>query len=240
MKINYIKEDLKLHYGDMTDASSLYNIVKKTRPNEIYNLAAQSHVATSFEMPDYTSDVNALGCFTSFRAIRKLNLSRFTKFYQASSSELFGDIQKKQSEKTPFYPLSPYAVSKLYSYWITKNYRESFGIHASNGILFNHESPRRGETFVTRKITLTLNKIVLGIEKCLYLGNLYALRDWGHARDYAEMQWKILQQNKPDDYVIATGKQYSVKFFVEECLKYLGIKIKWEGKGLRKRINHIF
>ncbi len=230
------KRRFKLHYGDMTDASSLYNIVKKTRPNEIYNLAAQSHVATSFEMPDYTSDVNALGALRVLEAIRKLNLSRFTKFYQASSSELFGDIQeKKQSEKTPFYPLSPYAVSKLYSYWITKNYRESFGIHASNGILFNHESPRRGETFVTRKITLTLNKIVLGIEKCLYLGNLYSLRDWGHARDYAEMQWKILQQKKPDDYVIATEKQYSVKFFVEECLKYLGIKIKWEGKGLSEK-----
>ena len=233
---NLYKRRFKLHYGDMTDASSLYNIVKKTRPNEIYNLAAQSHVATSFEMPDYTSDVNALGALRVLEAIRKLNLSRFTKFYQASSSELFGDIQeKKQSEKTPFYPLSPYAVSKLYSYWITKNYRESFGIHACNGILFNHESPRRGETFVTRKITLTLNKIVLGIEKCLYLGNLYALRDWGHARDYAEMQWKILQQNKPDDYVIATEKQYSVKFFVEECLKYLGIKIKWEGKGLNEK-----
>ena len=230
------KRRFKLHYGDMTDASSLYNIVKKTRPTEIYNLAAQSHVATSFEMPDYTSDVNALGALRVLEAIRKLNLSRFTKFYQASSSELFGDIQeKKQSEKTPFYPLSPYAVSKLYSYWITKNYRESFGIHASNGILFNHESPRRGETFVTRKITLTLNKIVLGIEKCLYLGNLYSLRDWGHARDYAEMQWKILQQKKPDDYVIATEKQYSVKFFVEECLKYLGIKIKWEGKGLSEK-----
>ena len=233
---NLYKRRFKLHYGDMTDASSLYNIVKKTRPNEIYNLAAQSHVATSFEMPDYTSDVNALGALRVLEAIRKLNLSRFTKFYQASSSELFGDIQeKKQSEKTPFYPLSPYAVSKLYSYWITKNYRESFGIHACNGILFNHESPRRGETFVTRKITLTLNKIVLGIEKCLYLGNLYSLRDWGHARDYAEMQWKILQQNKPDDYVIATEKQYSVKFFVEECLKYLGIKIKWEGKGLSEK-----
>ena len=226
----------KLHYGDMTDANSIYNIIKRIMPDEIYNLAAQSHVATSFELPDYTSNVNALGPLRVLEAIRKLNLKKKTKFYQASSSELFGKIQEaKQSEKTPFYPLSPYAVSKLYAYWITKNYRESFGIYACNGILFNHESPRRGETFVTRKITLALNKIVVGIDKCLYLGNLYSLRDWGHARDYAEMQWKILQQLKPDDYVVATEKQYSVKFFVEECLKYLGIKISWHGSGLNEK-----
>jgi len=220
----------------MTDSLSLFNLIKKIKPDEIYNLAAQSHVATSFEIPDYTSNVNALGTLRVLEAIRKLNLSKKTKFYQASSSELFGKIQeKKQSEKTPFYPLSPYAVSKLYAYWITKNYRESFGIYACNGILFNHESPRRGETFVTRKITLALNKIILGIENCLYLGNLYSLRDWGHAKDYAEMQWKILQPKNPDDYVVATEKQYSVKYFVEECLKYLGIKVLWKGKGLNER-----
>ena len=232
----FYKRNFKLHYGDMTDATSIYNIIKKVKPNEVYNLAAQSHDATSFEMPDYTSNVNSLGALRVLEAIRRLNLSKFTKFYQASSSELFGKIQeKKQSEKTPFYPLSPYAVSKLYAYWITKNYRESFGIYSCNGILFNHESPRRGETFVTRKITLTLNKIIYGIEKCLYLGNLYSLRDWGHARDYAEMQWKIMQQRKPDDYVVATEKQYSVKYFVEECLKYLGIKIIWRGIGLNEK-----
>ena len=230
------KKRFKLHYGDMTDALSIFNLIKKIKPDEVYNLAAQSHVATSFEIPDYTSNVNALGTLRVLEAIRKLNLSKKTKFYQASSSELFGKIQeKKQSEKTPFYPLSPYAVSKLFAYWITKNYRESFGIYACNGILFNHESPRRGETFVTRKITLGLNKIVLGIENCLYLGNLYSLRDWGHAKDYAEMQWKILQPKKPDDYVVATEKQYSVKYFVEECLRYLGIKVLWKGRGLNEK-----
>ena len=230
------KKRFKLHYGDMTDALSIFNLVKIIKPNEIYNLAAQSHVATSFEIPDYTSNVNAMGTLRVLEAIRKLNLIKKTKFYQASSSELFGKIQeKKQSEKTPFYPLSPYAVSKLYAFWITKNYRESFGIYACNGILFNHESPRRGETFVTRKITLTLNKIIFGIENCLYLGNLYSLRDWGHARDYAEMQWRVLQPKQPDDYVVATEKQYSVKYFVEECLKYLGITIVWRGKGLKEK-----
>ncbi len=230
------KKRFTLHYGDMTDAQSIFNLIKKIKPDEIYNLAAQSHVATSFDIPDYTSNVNALGTLRVLEAIRKLNFSKKTKFYQASSSELFGKIQeKKQSEKTPFYPLSPYAVSKLYAYWITKNYRESFGIYACNGILFNHESPRRGETFVTRKITLTLNKIIHGIEDCLYLGNLYSLRDWGHARDYAEMQWKVLQPKEPDDYVVATEKQYSVKYFVQECLKYLGIKFFWKGKGLNER-----
>ena len=230
------KNKFFLHYGDISDSSSVTNIIGKIVPDEIYNLAAQSHVATSFEIPEYSSNVNALGVLRVLEAIRRLNLIKKTRFYQASSSELFGKIQHKtQSEETPFYPLSPYAVSKLYAYWITKNYRESFGIYACNGILFNHESPRRGETFVTRKITLGLNKIVHGLEKCLYLGNLYSLRDWGHARDYASMQWKILQQKKPDDYVIATGKQYSVKFFVENCCKFLSLKIKWIGKGIKEK-----
>ena len=193
------RKRFKLHYGDMTDSLSIFNLIKKTKPDEIYNLAAQSHVATSFEIPDYTSDVNALGTLRVLESIRRLNLSKKTRFYQASSSELFGKIQeKKQSEKTPFYPQSPYAVSKLYAYWITKNYRESFGIYACNGILFNHESPRRGETFVTRKITLTLNKTILGIENCLYL-EIYTPCEIRHAKDYAEMQWKILQLKKPDD-----------------------------------------
>ena len=230
------KKRFFLHYGDMSDSLRVLNLINTIRPHEIYNLAAQSHVATSFEIPEYTSDVNALGTLRVLEAIRRLNLIKKTRFYQASSSELFGKIQEKsQSEKTPFYPLSPYAVSKLYAFWITKNYRESFNIYACNGILFNHESPRRGETFVTRKITLALNRIALGLEKCLYLGNLYSLRDWGHARDYALMQWKILQQKKPDDYVVATGKQYSVKFFVERCCKFLGIKIKWVGKGISEK-----
>ena len=230
------KKRFFLHYGDMSDSLRVLNLINTIKPHEIYNLAAQSHVATSFEIPEYTSDVNALGTLRVLEAIRRLNLIKKTRFYQASSSELFGKIQEKsQSEKTPFYPLSPYAVSKLYAFWITKNYRESFNIYACNGILFNHESPRRGETFVTRKITLALNRIALGLEKCLYLGNLYSLRDWGHARDYALMQWKILQQKKPDDYVVATGKQYSVKFFVERCCKFLGIKIKWVGKGISEK-----
>ena len=241
-RIDHIYENKKykkrffLHYGDITDSLRVLNLINSIRPDEIYNLAAQSHVATSFEIPEYTSDVNALGALRILEAIRSLNLKKKTRYYQASSSELYGKIQEKsQSEKTPFYPLSPYAVSKLYAYWISKNYRESFNIYACNGILFNHESPRRGETFVTRKITLGLNRIALGLEKCLFLGNLYSLRDWGHARDYALMQWKILQQKKPDDYVVATGRQYSVKFFVERCCKFLGIKIKWIGKGLNER-----
>ncbi len=241
-RIDHIYENKKykkkffLHYGDMSDSLRVLNLINSIRPHEIYNLAAQSHVATSFEIPEYTSDVNALGALRILEAIRRLNLIKKTRFYQASSSELFGKIQEKsQSENTPFYPLSPYAISKLYAFWITKNYRESFKIYACNGILFNHESPRRGETFVTRKITLGLNRIALGLERCLYLGNLYSLRDWGHARDYAIMQWKILQQKKPEDYVVATGKQYSVKFFVERCCKYLGIKIKWVGKGLNEK-----
>ena len=227
------KTNFFLHYGDIVDSNVMINLIKKIKPNEIYNLAAQSHVLTSFLIPDYTSQVNALGTLRILEAIKILNPK--IKFYQASTSELFGNSKTKmQSEKTPFNPQSPYATSKLYAYWITKNYRDSYGMHASNGILFNHESPRRGETFVTRKITIALSKIALGIQSCLYLGNIYSLRDWGHAKDYAEMQWKILQQKKPDDYVIATGKQYSVKFFVEQCCKFLNIKIYWKGKGLKE------
>ena len=229
------KKKFFLIYGDLTDSNSISNIVNKIKPDEIYNLAAQSHVGVSFEMPVYTSQVNAIGTLNILEAIRSCGLTSKTKFYQASTSELFGEIQdKKQSEKTKFYPKSPYATSKLFAYWITKNYRESYGIFASNGILFNHESPRRGETFVTRKITIGLSKIIHGVEKCLYLGNLYSLRDWGHAQDYMEMCWKIIQHKKPDDFIVATGKQYSVKFFVEKCLKYLGINIKWSGKSLNE------
>jgi len=224
-----------VHYGDVIDANNLIELIRKIRPNEIYNLAAQSHVMTSFLTPDYTTQVNALGALRILEAIRVLGLASKTKFYQASSSELFGKTnEKKQSEKTFFNPQSPYAISKLYAYWITKNYRDSYGIFAANGILFNHESPRRGETFVTRKITLGLNKIALGVEKKLFLGNLYSKRDWGHAKDYAEMQWKILQQKKPDDYVIATGLTYSVKDFIVESCKFLDIKIYWKGRGIKE------
>jgi GDPmannose 4,6-dehydratase len=222
-----------LHYGDLVDPNSLISLVNKILPNEIYNLGAQSHVLTSFQIPDYTTQVNALGTLRILEAIRlsKKNI----KFYQASTSELFGNsLEKKQSEQTKFSPSSPYATSKLFAYWITKNYRDSYGLYAVNGILFNHESPRRGETFVTRKITIGLCKIALGLEKKLYLGNIYSRRDWGHAKDYAEMQWKILQQKKPKDYVIATGKEYSVKDFVEKCCKFLNIKIYWKGKGLNE------
>jgi GDPmannose 4,6-dehydratase len=224
-----------VHYGDVIDANNLFELIKKIRPDEIYNLAAQSHVMTSFLTPDYTTQVNALGTLRILEAIRVLGLASKTKFYQASSSELFGKTnKKKQSEKTSFNPQSPYAISKLYAYWITKNYRDSYKIFAANGILFNHESPRRGETFVTRKITIGLNKIALGVEKKLYLGNLYAKRDWGHAKDYAEMQWKILQQKKPDDFVVATGLAYSVKDFIIESCKFLDIKIYWKGKGINE------
>tara|TARA_X000000368_G_scaffold383993_1_gene342269 strand:+ start:1393 stop:2475 length:1083 start_codon:yes stop_codon:yes gene_type:complete len=232
-KIN--KDKFFLHYGDLLDANSLTNIINKVKPDEIYNFAAQSHVGVSFELPNYTSQVNSIGTLNLLQAIIDNDLVNKTKFYQASTSELYGEIQeKKQSEKTQFYPKSPYATSKLFAYWITKNFRESYDLFASNGILFNHESPRRGETFVTRKITLGLSKIVYGLEKCLYLGNLYSLRDWGHAKDYVEMCWKVLQHKKPDDFVIATEKQYSVKFFVEQCFKYIGIKIKWHGKGINE------
>ncbi len=229
------KTNFFLHYGDVVDSNCILELFKKIKPDEVYHLAAQSHVQISFQIPDYTSQVNAIGTLKILDAIRLLKLKK-TKFYQASSSELFGKIQsKKQNENTPFYPRSPYAVSKLFAYWITKNYREAYKIFASNGILFNHESERRGETFVTRKITMTLAKIAHGLEKCLYLGNIYSLRDWGHAKDYAEMQWKILQHSSPDDFVISTGKQYSVKYFVIKCCDHIGIKLKWVGKGLNER-----
>ena len=224
-----------LHYGDLTDANSMLQIVNKIKPDEIYNFGAQSHVGVSFSLPNYTTQVNAIGALNILEAIRINNLQNKTKFYQASTSELFGEIQeKKQSEKTKFYPKSPYATSKLFAHWITKNYRESYKIFASNGILFNHESPRRGETFVTRKITMGISKIIYGIEKCLFLGNIYSYRDWGHARDYIEMCWKVLQHKKPDDFVIATEKQYNFKYFINECFKYLDIKIKWSGRGLNE------
>ena len=230
------KKNFFLHYGDLTDSNSINSLIKKIAPDEIYNFAAQSHVGVSFQMPEYTANVNSLGTLRILETIKSLGFEGKTKFYQASTSELFGEIQeKKQSENTKFYPKSPYATSKLFSYWITKNYRESYGIFASNGILFNHESPRRGETFVTRKITLGLGKIIDGSEKCLYLGNIYSKRDWGHAKDYVEMCWKILQHTRPDDFVVATEKQYSVKFFVERCFKLLNIKIKWHGKGLNEK-----
>ena len=228
-------KNLFIHYGDIIDANNLVQLINKIKPNEIYNLAAQSHVMTSFLTPDYTTQVNSLGTLRVLEAIRVLGLVSHTKFYQASSSEMFGNANKsKQSEKTRFNPQSPYGVSKLYSYYITKNYRDSYGIFAANGILFNHESPRRGETFVTRKITIGLNKIALGLQKKLYLGNIYAKRDWGHAEDYVEMQWKILQQKKPDDYVIATGLTYSIKDFIHECCKFLNLSIYWSGSGVNE------
>ena len=229
------KTNFYLHYGDMTDGSSLTNIIQKILPDEIYNLAAQSHVAVSFEQPEYTANSDAIGCLRVLESIRFLNLTKKTKFYQASTSELYGLVKEiPQNEKTPFYPRSPYGVSKLFAYWITVNYREAYGIHASNGILFNHESPIRGETFVTRKITRALSRIKIGLQKTLYLGNLDAKRDWGHARDYAKAQWMILQNKKPDDFVIATGRQHSVREFVNVTAKSLGIKIEWSGKGLKE------
>ena len=221
-----------LHYGDMTDSSSLIQIIQKVKPDEIYNLAAQSHVAVSFEEPEYTANSDALGTLRLLEAIRILGLEKKTKFYQASTSELYGLIQESpQKESTPFYPRSPYAVAKLYAYWITINYREAYGIYACNGILFNHESPMRGETFVTRKVTMALARIKLGLQECLYLGNLNAKRDWGHAKDYIEMQWLMLQQDTPDDFVIASGIQFSVRDFVELAAKNLGILISWKGSG---------
>ena len=224
-----------LHYGDLTDSSNLIRIISNINPDEIYNLGAQSHVSVSFELPEYTADVDALGTLRILECIRELGLKDVTKFYQASSSELYGLVQETpQNENTKFYPRSPYAVAKMYAYWICINYREAYNIFACNGILFNHESPRRGETFVTRKITKGLSNIVYGLQDCMYLGNLNAKRDWGHARDYVEMCWKILQHKKPDDFVIATEKQYSVKFFIEKCFKFLDIKIKWQGKGLKE------
>jgi GDPmannose 4,6-dehydratase len=225
-----------LHHGDLTDSSSLIRIIQQTQPDEIYNLAAQSHVAVSFEEPEYTANSDALGALRILEAIRILGLEKKTRFYQASTSELYGLVQETpQKETTPFYPRSPYAVAKLYAYWITVNYREAYGIYACNGILFNHESPIRGETFVTRKITRALARIKLGLQDCLFLGNLNAKRDWGHAKDYVEMQWLMLQQETPEDFVIATGVQYSVRDFVNAAAKELGIEIRWEGEGVEEK-----
>jgi GDPmannose 4,6-dehydratase len=225
-----------LHHGDLTDSSSLIRIIQQVQPDEIYNLAAQSHVAVSFEEPEYTANSDALGALRVLEAIRILGLEKKTRFYQASTSELFGLVQETpQKENTPFYPRSPYAVAKLYAYWITVNYREAYGIYACNGILFNHESPVRGENFVTRKITRALTRIKLGLQKRLYLGNLDAKRDWGHARDYVEVQWLMLQQDNPEDFVIATGVQYSVRDFVNAAAEELGIHLRWEGSGVEEK-----
>jgi GDPmannose 4,6-dehydratase len=242
-RIDHIYEDphnqnpkFILHYGDMTDSSSLIHIVQKVRPDEIYNLAAQSHVQVSFEEPEYTANSDALGVLRLLEAIRILGLEDKTRFYQASTSELYGLVQEiPQKETTPFYPRSPYAVAKLYGYWIVVNYREAYGMYACNGILFNHESPLRGETFVTRKITRGLARIKLGLQESLFLGNMDAKRDWGHARDYVEMQWLMLQQEKPQDFVIATGRQYSVREFVQRCAKQLDLQLEWSGSGVEEK-----
>ncbi|MES2099743.1 MAG: GDP-mannose 4,6-dehydratase [Pseudomonadota bacterium] len=224
-----------LHYGDLTDSTNLIRIIQQVQPDEIYNLAAMSHVAVSFETPEYTANADGIGTLRILEAIRILGLEKKTRFYQASTSELYGLVQETpQTETTPFYPRSPYAVAKLYAYWITVNYREAYGLYACNGILFNHESPLRGETFVTRKITRAMARIALGLQDCLYLGNLSALRDWGHARDYVQMQWLMLQQDQPEDFVIATGVQYSVRQFVELAAAELGIKVEFEGAGGRE------
>ena len=226
---------LFLHYGDLSDSSNLTRIIQETQPDEIYNLGAQSHVDVSFESPEYTADVDGLGTLRILEAIRILGLQKKTRFYQASTSELYGLVQETpQRETTPFYPRSPYAVAKLYAYWITVNYREAYGIYACNGILFNHESPRRGETFVTRKITRGLANISQGLEDCLYMGNIDALRDWGHAKDFVRMQWLMLQQDQPEDFVIATGKQYSVRQFIEWSAAELGMQLRWEGIGIKE------
>ena len=227
---------LDLHYGDLTDSTNLIRVIQEVQPDEIYNLAAQSHVAVSFESPEYTANSDALGTLRILEAIRILGLEKKTRFYQASTSELYGKVQEiPQTETTPFYPRSPYAVAKMYAYWITVNYREAYGIYACNGVLFNHESPIRGETFVTRKITRAMARIKLGLQDKLYLGNLDALRDWGHARDYVEMQWLMLQQDEPQDFVIATGEQYSVRDFVDAAAHELGQKIRWEGSGVDEK-----
>ncbi|PIV14457.1 MAG: GDP-mannose 4,6-dehydratase [Gallionellales bacterium CG03_land_8_20_14_0_80_55_15] len=226
----------KLHYGDLTDSTNLIRIIQQVQPDEIYNLAAMSHVAVSFETPEYTANADGIGTLRILEAIRILGLEKKTRFYQASTSELFGQVQEiPQKETTPFYPRSPYAVAKLYAYWITVNYREAYGIYACNGILFNHESPVRGETFVTRKITRALARIKLNLQDSLYLGNMDSLRDWGHAKDYVEMQWLMLQQDQPEDFVIATGVQYSVRDFVNAAAKEMGIEIRWEGKGIEEK-----
>jgi GDPmannose 4,6-dehydratase len=242
-RIDHIYQDphidnanFKLHYGDLTDTSNLIRIVQETRPDEIYNLGAQSHVAVSFESPEYTADVDAMGTLRLLEAIRILGLEEKCRFYQASTSELYGLVQETpQKETTPFYPRSPYAVAKMYAYWIAVNYREAYGMYACNGILFNHESPRRGETFVTRKITIALARIKLGLQDCLYLGNLDAKRDWGHARDFVEAQWLMLQQDEPEDFVIATGVQYSVRDFVNAAAAELGMCIRWEGNDVYEK-----
>ena len=235
-ELHFQNKRFQLHYGDLSDSSNLIRIVREIQPDEIYNLGAQSHVAVSFESPEYTSDINAMGTLRLLEAIRILGLGKKTRFYQASTSELYGLVQESpQKETTPFYPRSPYAVSKMYAYWITVNYREAYGIYACNGILFNHESPRRGETFVTRKITRGLANIVQGLETCIYLGNLDALRDWGHAKDYVRMQWMMLQQDQPEDFVIATGLQFSVRQFIQWSAQELGIGLRFDGKGLEEK-----
>jgi len=231
-RIDHIYEKITLHYGDLTDPVNIMGVIRQVEPAEIYNLGAQSHVKVSFEMPEYTSNVDALGTLRILEAVRMLGMEKDVRIYQASTSELYGGVLGTPlSETTPFHPRSPYGVAKLYGYWIIKNYRESYGFHASSGILFNHESPRRGETFVTRKITQGLSKISVGLQKILYLGNLNAKRDWGHAKDYVEAMWLMLQQDEPDDYVIATGEQYSVRDFVEEAAPYFGFKLEWMGEG---------
>jgi len=227
---------LQLHYGDLTDSTNLIRIIQETKPDEIYNLAAMSHVKVSFDTPEYTANADGIGTLRLLEALRICGLEKHTRIYQASTSELYGLVQEiPQRETTPFYPRSPYGVAKLYGYWITKNYRESYGMYACTGILFNHESPRRGETFVTRKITRALSKISVGLQDCLYLGNLNAKRDWGHAKDFVEAMWLMLQQDEPDDYVIATGEQYSVRQFVEEAAPYFNMNIVWEGEGITER-----
>ena len=229
----YDNPNLTLHYGDLTDATNIISVIKKTEPDEIYNLGAQSHVKVSFEIPEYTGNVDGLGTLRVLEAVRLLGMEDKVRIYQASTSELYGKVQETpQTETTPFYPRSPYGVAKLYGFWIVKNYRESYGMHASSGILFNHESPRRGETFVTRKITRGLSRISVGLQDCLYLGNLDAKRDWGHAKDYARAMWLMLQQDEPDDYVIATGEQYTVREFVNKASNYFGMKIEWMGEGM--------
>jgi GDPmannose 4,6-dehydratase len=232
-RIDHIYDQIKLHYGDLTDSTNLVRVIQQVQPDEIYNLGAQSHVKVSFEMPEYTGMVDGLGTLRILEAVRLLGMEKKTRIYQASTSEMFGKVQEiPQKETTPFYPRSPYGVAKVYGYWIVKNYRESYGLHASSGILFNHESPRRGETFVTRKITRGLSRISVGQQDILYLGNLNAKRDWGHAKDYVEAMWLMLQQDKPDDFVISTGVQHSVREFVEEAAPYFGMKIDWQGEGL--------
>jgi GDPmannose 4,6-dehydratase len=232
-RIDHIFGEINLHYGDLTDSTNMVRVIQKVQPDEIYNLGAQSHVKVSFETPEYTGNVDGLGTLRVLEAVRLLGMEDKVRIYQASTSELYGKVQETpQTETTPFYPRSPYGVAKLYGFWIVKNYRESYGMHASSGILFNHESPRRGETFVTRKITRGLSRISVGLQDCLYLGNLDAKRDWGHAKDYARAMWLMLQQDEPDDYVIATGEQYTVREFVNKASNYFGMKIEWMGEGM--------